>query len=69
MNIKNFIVPLLIFLIGAGFYIIGVLLKILHWQFGFVDGSLVLIIASFVQILAIIVAIYKLILLYKKDKN
>ena len=61
MHFKKFIFPIIIFLIGIGFYIGGALFKILHWQIGFLNGSVLIIIASLLQLLAIILVIIKLI--------
>jgi hypothetical protein len=67
MKIKDFIIHLILFLIGVGFYIASALFKILHWGFGFLNGSVLLITASIIQLIAIVIAIIKLISIYKKE--
>lgn len=61
MGYRKFIFPLILFLIGIAFYIIASLFKILHWEIGFLNGSVLIIVASFLQLLAIIMVIIKLI--------
>ena len=64
--LKRFIIPIVLFLIGIGFYILGALFKILHWGFGFLNAPNFLIIASLFQLLAISLAILKLLKIYKR---
>lgn len=68
MRFKNFIIPIIIFLIGIGFYILGVLFKILHWQISFLNGAIFIVIASFLQLFAIVISIIKLASAYKSNK-
>lgn len=61
MNFKALIWPLVVFLSGMIFTILGALLKILHWTIGPVNGGLLLAIGSVVKIVAIVFAIVILI--------
>ncbi len=62
---KQFIFPIVLFLIGIGFYIIAALFKILHWGFGLLNAPNLLIIASIFQLFAIVFAILKLLKIYR----
>lgn len=62
---KKFIIPIVLFLVGISFYILGALFKILHWGYEFLNGATLLVIASVFQLLAIIIAISKLIKVYR----
>lgn len=50
-----------LFLFGMAITIIGSLFKILHWQWGFVNGAVLLSIGSFFEVLSIVIAIILLI--------
>lgn len=63
--IKNFSIPIILFLIGLAFGILGVLFKILHWGWGNFHGGTFLIIASVIQLIAIFIAISKLFHIYR----
>ena len=68
MSIKDFVIPIILFLIGLAFRIVGSLFKILHWEIGFLNGGLLLIVATGFQIIAIVIAILKLISFYTSKK-
>ena len=63
--LKKFTFSIIVFLIGIAFYILGALFKVLHWGFGAFNPVTLLIIASVVQLFAIILAIVKLIKIYR----
>jgi|TARA_R110002020_G_scaffold199778_3_gene401532 hypothetical protein len=63
--LKKFIVPIIVFLIGIGFYIAAALFKILHWGLGVFNAATFLIIASVIQLIAIILAIIQLLKVYR----
>lgn len=63
--LKKFVVPLVLFLIGIAFYILGALLKVLHWGLGNFNGATLLIIASIIQFIAIVLAIVTLVKIYR----
>jgi hypothetical protein len=56
---------IVLFLIGLIIVIFGALLKITHFQFGFLTGNLVLFIGKFIEVVAILIFIIKLF----SDKN
>ncbi len=66
MKFKPFIVPIIVFLIGWAITYIGALFKIIHFEIGLLTGNKLLIFATIIKVLAIIIAIIKLIILYKK---
>ena len=59
---------LIIFLIGTIIFIYGVLCKITHFYF-IISANLVLFLAYFIQIIGVILFIFKLIQNSKKKKN
>jgi len=65
---KKLIIPIIIFLIGLAINIIGALIKILHWEYQSINGSVLLTIGSFIEVIAIFNAIVKLIQIYKTNK-
>ncbi len=65
MKLKQFILPLIIFLVGLAVTYIGALLKIIHFEIGILTGNLFITLATFIKVLAIIIAIIKLIIIYK----
>ena len=67
MDFKALIWPMVVFLVGMIFTILGALLKILHWTIGPVNGGLLLAIGAVVKIIAIVFAI--VILIQMKAKN
>ncbi|MBL4662332.1 MAG: hypothetical protein JKY22_01935 [Flavobacteriaceae bacterium] len=69
MKLKLFIFPIIIFLVGASFSIIGVLFKILHWGFGVISASLFLAIGSLLEVLGIVAIIVVLLRFYFRKEN
>ena len=63
--IKKFSLPIIVFLVGMLFYIAAVLFKILHWGWGVFNGGTLLIIASIIQLIAIVMAIVTLFRIYR----
>lgn len=63
MKIKAFIVPIIILILGYIVQLVGSLFKIMHWPF----GSLFLIIATFIMVVALVMAI--IILIRIKNNN
>ena len=57
MTLKAFTWPITLFLFGISITIIGSLFKILHWGWGFVNGSVLLSVGSFFEVLGIIFGI------------
>ncbi|WP_346882037.1 gliding motility protein GldL [uncultured Algibacter sp.] len=66
MKFKNFVIPLIIFLVGLILTYIGALFKIIHFQASFITGNLLISIATGLKVLAVILAIVKLIFIYRK---
>lgn len=66
MKLKQFIIPIIIFLFGLGLTYVGALLKIIHFEIGFLTGNFMFAIATFLKVLAIVFIIIKLILFYIK---
>lgn len=66
MKLEKFIIPIIIFLIGLGLTYLGALLKIIHFEIGFLTGNLVLTIATGIKIFAIILTIIKFILIHRE---
>lgn len=69
MNVKQFIVPIIIFLIGFIFIILGALFKIIHYQIGAITGNYLLSIGSVLKVIALIIAIIKLLSIYNSKDN
>ncbi|HIC30736.1 MAG: hypothetical protein JXK08_05515 [Flavobacteriaceae bacterium] len=61
MNLKKFLVPLILLLLGFGLTIVGALFKIQHWPY----GSVILTIGTFVEFAALFYAIIVLIKIYR----
>ncbi len=66
MELKKFIIPLIIFLLGLGLTYIGALLKIIHFEIGFFNGNALLSIATFLKVIAVVYVIIMLIVFYNK---
>lgn len=66
MKFKQFIIPIIIFLIGLALTYIGALLKIIHFEIGLLTGNLLLSIATFFKVIAVVYAIIILIIFYIK---
>ena len=61
MNLKTFILPLILLLSGFVLILIGSLFKIMHWQF----AVEVLIAGMSLEVIALVMVILKLIKIYK----
>ncbi len=61
MNLKKFLIPLLLLLLGFGLTIVGALLKIQHWP----HGNVILTLGTFVEFAALFYAIIVLIKIYR----
>lgn len=57
MDLKQFILPGIVFLIGAAFSIVGVLFKLLHWGLGPINPPLLITISAVLKLVAIVMAI------------
>lgn len=66
MTLKTFTWPIVLFLLGMTITIVGSIFKILHWEWGFVNGAVLLSVGSFFEVLGIILAITFLIRRYFK---
>lgn len=66
MDLKKFKLPIILFLVGMVLITIGAMFKILHWDLGFIDATIFIAIGSLIEVVASIIAIVKLIVLYKK---
>ena len=67
MTVKQFTIPIAVFLIGLAIVIIGALIKILHWQIGPITGNHILTIGSFIELFGVFIALVKLIVIYRKN--
>jgi uncharacterized membrane protein YoaK (UPF0700 family) len=65
MKFKQFIIPIVIFLLGLAVSVIGALIKIQHWPY----GSLILTIGSLLEFIGIIVLIVILIIHYRSKSK
>jgi hypothetical protein len=65
---KKLILPIIIFLIGLSFALVGALLKILHFEFGFVTGNILLTVGAIIKVIAIVTAIVKLLSINHKTE-
>ena len=63
MKVKQFVIPLIFFLLGIALTIIGALFKIQHWPY----GSQVLTAGSIFELLGIIITIIILFKFYSKS--
>lgn len=63
MKLRPFIIAIIILLIGFALTIIGALMKIMHWPY----GGETLIVGSVFKVLAIVIAISKLIAMYRSQ--
>jgi len=62
MKAKQFVTPLILFILGIIFTILGALFKIQHWQF----ASEILTIGALLEVLGLLVLIFILIKYYMK---
>ncbi|MEM7087837.1 MAG: hypothetical protein AAF489_16770 [Bacteroidota bacterium] len=69
MKLKPFIIPIIIFLVGTSFSILGGLFKILHWSLGPINGGLLLAIGALLELTAIAVIIAVLLRIYFRKEN
>ncbi len=69
MRLKPFIIPIVCFLIGMGLTSIGALFKIIHFELGFITGNVLLSTSTGFKLVAIILAITKLIDIYRNKKH
>ncbi|MFD2917555.1 GldL-related protein [Psychroserpens luteus] len=61
MNLRKLIPAAIILLLGIGATILGALFKIQHWPY----GAMILTFGTFLELIAIIIAIYTLIKMYR----
>ncbi len=66
MDLKKFSLPIILFLLGMVLITMGAAFKILHWDLGFIDANIFIAVGSLLDIVASIIAIVKLVLMYKK---
>lgn len=69
MKLKPFIIPIIIFLVGTSFSIMGGLFRILHWELGTINGGFLLAIGSIVEVIGIVIIIALLLSHYFKRDN
>jgi hypothetical protein len=69
MKLRQFIIPIIIFLAGTSFGIIGGLFKILHWGLGYFNGSVLIATGSFLEVIGIAIIIVILLRHYFKKDN
>ena len=69
MKLRQFIIPIIFFLVGTTFSIIGGLFSILHWEIGPINAGLLLAIGSIVEVIGIAVIIGVLLRHYFKKDN
>ncbi|WP_282136620.1 hypothetical protein [Seonamhaeicola maritimus] len=65
MKLKEFIIPIIVFLVGLILTYLGALLKIIHFEIGFLTSNILLAIATFIKVVAVILVMIKLIIIYK----
>ena len=68
MQLKKFLLPIILFLVGMVLVTIGAAFKILHWDLGFIDATIFIAVGSVIEVVASIIAIVKLILMYRKGQ-
>jgi len=66
MDLKKFKLPIILFIIGMVLITMGAIVTMLHWDLGFIDATIFIAIGSVIEVAASIIAIVKLILMYKK---
>ncbi|PWH81484.1 hypothetical protein DIS18_14475 [Algibacter marinivivus] len=67
MKFKQFVVPIVIFLIGLAATYIGALLKIIHFEIGFLTGNILITIATFLKVIAVVYTIIILVVFYFRE--
>lgn len=68
MKAKQFVIPIILLLIGLAVISIGVLLKIMHLEWGFITGNLLLAIGTIIKVLALILVIIRLVFVYRNNE-
>lgn len=69
MTLRNFVLPIIIFLLGMTFNIVGALFKILHWEYGPFNGSSLLTIGSIIEVVSVIALIVIILRYYFRKDN
>jgi len=69
MKLKSFIIPIIIFLVGTCFSIMGGLFRILQWELGPISSGFLLAIGSLVEVIGIVVIIGVLLRHYFRRDN
>lgn len=66
MDLKKFKLPIVLFVIGMVLITFGAIVTMLHWDLGFINATIFIAIGSVIEVAASIIAIVKLILMYRK---
>ncbi|RFN60204.1 hypothetical protein [Marixanthomonas ophiurae] len=66
MDLKKFTLPIILFVIGMVLITLGAIVTMLHWDLGFIDATIFIAVGSVIEVAASIIAIVKLVLMYKK---
>ena len=65
MKAKQFVIPIILLLIGLAVISIGALLKIMHFEWGFLTGNFLLAVGTIIKVLALILVIIRLVFVYR----
>ncbi len=67
MKTKQFVIPIILLLIGLAVISIGALFKILHWEWDFITGDFLLVVGTLIKVLALTLVIIRLIFVYRNN--
>ncbi len=67
MKIRQFIIPIVTFLIGIIIATLGTLLKIIHFEMGLITGNLLITIGLVIKVIAVIWTIIRLVAFSSKQ--
>lgn len=65
MKAKQFVIPIIMLLIGLALISIGALFKIIQFETGFLTGDFLLAVGTIIKVLALILVIIRLVFVYR----
>lgn len=68
MKTKQFVIPIILLLIGLAVISIGALLKIIDAEWGFLTGDFLLAAGTIIKVLALILVIIRLAFVYRNEE-
>ncbi len=67
MKTKQFVIPIIMLLIGLAVISVGALFKVLQWEWDFITGDFLLVVGTLIKVLALILVIIRLVFVYRNN--